>query len=120
VVQTLGPTPKKNLGPPFAVGDVIMCDVCGTAGLQQAFVLSANHPKYRLCLEEGRMVGTHIGEAWMSLRWAPGEFADDQDDPFARVQTNCKLKMGSYGIQVDLQFESLRKIKEAKEFAKAV
>ncbi len=56
----------------------------------------------------------------MSPRWVPGEFAEDQDDPFARVRTNCKLKMGSYGIQVDSQLESLQKIKEAKEFAKAV
>ncbi len=116
----LGPKPKKNPGPPFAVGDVIMCNICGTAGLQQAFVLSADHPKYHLCLEEGRTVGTHVGEAWMSPRWVPGEFVEDQDDPFARVWTNYKLKMGSYGIQVDLQLESLQKIKEAKEFAKAV
>ncbi len=101
----LGPKPKNNLGPPFAMGDVIMCDVRGTAGLQQAFVLSADHPKYPLHLEEGWTVRTHVGEAWMSPRWAPGEFAEDQDDPFARVWTNCKLKMGSYGIQVDLQLE---------------
>jgi hypothetical protein len=56
----------------------------------------------------------------MSPRWAPGEFAEDQDDPFARVWTNGKLKKGSYGIQVDLQLESLQKIKETQEFTKAV
>ncbi len=116
----LGPNPKKNPGPPFAVGEVIMCDIRGMAGLQRAFVLSVDHPKYRLRLEEGRIVGTHIGEAWMSPRWVPGEFVKDQDDPFARVQTDCKLKMGSYGIQVDSQLESLKNIMEAKEFVKAV
>jgi hypothetical protein len=44
----LGPEPKKNPGPPFAMGDVIMCHVRGTAGLQRAFILSADHPKYPL------------------------------------------------------------------------
>jgi hypothetical protein len=61
----LGPEPPKNPGPPFAVGDIIMCEVRGTAGLQRAFVLCADHPKYRLCLEEGKTIGTHIGKAWM-------------------------------------------------------
>jgi hypothetical protein len=115
----LGPEPPKNPGPPFAVGDIIMCDVRGTAGLQRAFVLSADHPKYRLCLEEGKTVGTHIGKAWMAPRWAPGEFAPDQDDPFREERGNGRLKLGSYGTHMDSQLELLRKIKEAKEFAKA-
>ncbi len=33
---------------------------------------------------------------------------------------NGRLKLGLYGIHMDSQLESLRKIKEAKEFAKAV
>ena len=97
-----------------------MCDVRGTAGLQRAFVLSADHSKYQLCLEEGKTIGTHIGKAWMAPQWAPGEFVPDQDDPFREERGNGCLKLGLYGIHMDSQLESLRKIKEAKEFAKAV
>jgi hypothetical protein len=59
----LGPGPKPNTGPPFAVGDIIVCGTRGTSGLQRAFVLLADHPKYWLCLEEGKTIGTHVGEA---------------------------------------------------------
>jgi hypothetical protein len=75
-----------------------------------------NHPKYCIRLEEGKTVGTSIGESWLTPRWAPSEFAPDQDDPFAKEKTNKKLKMGLYGIHVDSQIKLLRKIKEAKEF----
>jgi hypothetical protein len=50
----------------------------------------------------------------------PSEFAPEQDDPFLKENANKKLKMGSYGIHVDSQLEALGKVKEAKEFAKAV
>jgi len=46
-----------NPGPPFAVGDVIMSDV-GKHGLQWAFVLRADHPRYQLRLADGTTVGT--------------------------------------------------------------
>jgi hypothetical protein len=56
----------------------------------------------------------------LSPCWAPGEFAPEQDDLFLKEKANKKLKMGSYGIHIDSQLEALRKVKEAKEFAKAV
>ena len=63
----LGPGLKLNTGPPFAMGDIIICNVRGTLGLQRLFVLLADHPKYRFCLEEGKTVGTYVGEAWLTL-----------------------------------------------------
>ncbi len=43
----IGPGPKLNSGPPYAVGDVIVCDSPGASrGLQRAFVLGADHPIY--------------------------------------------------------------------------
>jgi hypothetical protein len=123
----VGPGPRSNPGPPFAVGDVIMCDAPGhllgtdtITRLQRAFVLKAEHPRYRLRLESGATIWTHTGESWLKPRWAPGEFAENQDDPFKDERVNQNLKTGSYGIHIDAQLESLRKIKEAKEFAKAV
>jgi hypothetical protein len=60
------------------------------------------------------------GESWLNPCWVLGEFTPDWDDPFVKEKANKKLKMGSYGIHVDSQLEALRKVKEAKEFAKAV
>ncbi len=41
------PGPRINPGPPYALGDVIMCDTPGASrGLQRAFVLWADHPNY--------------------------------------------------------------------------
>jgi hypothetical protein len=122
----IGPALRLNPGPLFAVGDVIMCDVPGHAlgmdpmGLQRGFVLEADHPIYQIRLETGAMVQTNAGESWLRPRCAPGQFVADQDDPFADLQDNPKLKVGSYGLHVDSQHESLEKAVEAKAFAKAV
>jgi hypothetical protein len=97
-----------------------MSNARGTSGLQRAFVLSADHPKYRLRLENKNTIGTHVGKAWLAPQWALGKFAGDQDDPFKEERSNKRLRMGSCSILVDSQIESVRKIKEAKEFAKAV
>ncbi len=83
-------------------------------------MLKADHPRYCLCLENGATIWTHTGESWLKPRWASGEFTEDQDDPFKDKRLNQNLKSGSYGIHIDAQLKSLRKIKEAKEFAKAV
>jgi hypothetical protein len=53
-----------NLGPLFAVGDESMSDV-GKHGLQRAFVLRADHPKYQLRLENGSTIGTSMHESWL-------------------------------------------------------
>jgi hypothetical protein len=120
------PTLQLNPGPPFAVGNVIMYDVSGHAlgmdpmGLQRGFVLEADHPKYQIRLETGARVHTNARESWLQPRYAPGQFAADQDDPFVDLQDNPKLKVGSYGLHVDSQHESLEKAVKAKALAKAV
>ncbi len=62
-------------------------------------------------------------ESWLKARWATGpgtQFTDDKDDPFADLRVNPNLNIGSYGIHVDAQHDTLAKIVEAKAFAKAV
>jgi len=54
-----------NSGPPFAVGDVIMSDV-GNHGMQRAFVLRADHPRYQLRLADGTTIGTSTHEPGFS------------------------------------------------------
>jgi hypothetical protein len=57
----LGPPPRLNAGPLFAVGYVIMCDVPGRlygldpgwSLLQQGFFLEAKDPRYKIQLENG-------------------------------------------------------------------
>jgi hypothetical protein len=67
----IGPALRLNPGPPFAVGDVIMCDVPGHAlgmdpmGLQRGFDLEADHPIYQIRLETGVRVHTNVGESWL-------------------------------------------------------
>ncbi len=120
-----------NPGPPFAVGNVIHCDV-RKHGLQRAFLLKLDHPRYKLRLESGTMGSTSIKESWLALRlasWAGNlkDIALDQDDPFSSIRRQVELgrskekqKMGLYGVHGDAQHESLHLVEEAKAFEKAV
>ena len=123
-----GPPPKFESGPPFAVGQVILCDVPAHvhggvpfgSSFERGFIMEADHPRYKIQLERGAVVWTSTTESYLIPRYAPGQFAPDQDDPFANLRDNSTLKMGSYGIHVDAQLESLEKIAQAKAFSKAV
>jgi hypothetical protein len=127
----LGPSPMKNPGPPFKVGDIILCDIPGQLWgmdlkvnwLQRGFVMEANHPSYKIRLDKGATVWTNTQESWLQPRWAtkPGtQFAADQDDPFADMRSDPTLRIGSYGIHVNTQHDLLEKIAKVKTHAKAV
>ena len=72
----LGPSPVKNPGPPFKVGDVILCDIPGqlwgmdpkVAILQRGFVMEAADPRYKIRLEQGATVWTNTREFWLKSR----------------------------------------------------
>jgi hypothetical protein len=54
------------------------------------------------------MVWTNTTESWLQLQWAQGpgtEFAGDQDNPFTDLQSDSKLRLGLYGLHVDLQLD---------------
>ena len=126
-----GPSPAKNPGPPFKEGDVILCDIPGQlwgmdpkiSCLQRGFIMQADDPNYKIRLEQGATVWTNRSESWLRPRWAMGpgtEFAEDVDDPFADLRNDPTLRFGSYGVHINAQCDALKKIAEAKEFAKAV
>ena len=126
-----GPIPARNPGPPFAVGQVILCDVSGhlsgldptVSVLQREFIMEAEDPRYKIRLENGATYWTDSQESWLHAWWAQGpgtQFAEDQDNPFADMQSDTSLRLGSYGIHIDSQRNSLEKVGEAKAFAKAV
>ena len=52
-------------------------------------------------------------------RYAPGYFSPDAGDPFKDLQMKQGVKNGSFGIRIDAQLDSLRRVRQAKEFAKA-
>ncbi len=70
--HVIGPPPRFNPGPPFDVGEVIICDipghphgVCYIPGhphgvpnglLQRGFVLQSEHPRNQIHLESGQML----------------------------------------------------------------
>ncbi len=100
----LEPSPTKNTGPPFKVGDMILCNIPGNFGgmdpkvswLQQGFVMEADHPYYKIQMEKGAMVWTNTRDSWLKARWATGpgtQFADNKDDPFADLRANPNLKL---------------------------
>ena len=85
--------------------------------------MEAEDPRYKIRLENSATCWTDLQESWLHARWAqePGtQFAEDQDDPFADLQGNTSLRLGSYGIHIDSQRDSLEKVGKAKALAKAV
>jgi hypothetical protein len=124
----LGPAPRSNPRPPFAVGNVILCDVPGClyggspvrSVLQRGFVIEAEDPRYKIRLENGATVWTDMVESWLKPWWAPGKFAKNQDDLFANFHVEPMLRLGSYGLHIDSQLDSLEKVVQAKAFSKAV
>jgi hypothetical protein len=107
-------------GPPLPVGFLILADV-GKHGLLQAFVMKSDYPQYQLRLESGATKSTSIHEAWLAPRILG--MAPDQDDLFAKIREQVErgpLRMGSYGVHGDAQWESLCLVDEAKAFTKAI
>ena len=89
-----GPSLARNPGPPFTVGQVILCGVPehlsgldpNVSVLQRGFVIEAEGPSYKIRLENRAMCWTDSQESWLHAWWAQGpgtQFAKDQDDPFA-------------------------------------
>ena len=97
----------------------MLCEANGWV-LQQAFVMEANHPWCRLCLQNGQEIDTGIMPAGLLPRYAPGPFDPDVDDPFKDIWSEPLVKSGSHGIQIDDQLDSLQRVQHAKEFAKAI
>jgi len=108
---------------PFAVGEVITCDV-GDHGPQRGFVMKADHPRYKLRFKGGATLTTSHSKAFLIPRLKG--LAPHQDDPFNKVRKEVERgvagqpRVGSYGVHGDAQRESLCLVDEAKVFSKAV
>ena len=113
-----GGPPKQNSGPPYSVGEEVLCEANGIP-LQRAFVLEADHPRYRLRLYSGQELNTAVTPARLIPWYVPGYYAPDVENPFKDLHMKQGIKKGSFGIRIDAQLDSLRKVRQAKEFARA-
>ena len=104
-----------NPGPPFKVGDVLLCDIPGhlwgmdpmVNWLQRGLVMEADHPSYKIRMEKGATVWTNMRESWLKPQPAPGQFAKVQDDPFKDLRSDPTLRIDSYGLHIDSHHHSL-------------
>ena len=110
---------SASLGPPFAVGDEILCDP-GDDHIVRAYVLKAEDPRYQLLLEDGREVDTGRQRAFLFPAPPPEKFAPPPPVAAFESMTSTLDGRGSFGLHVDAQLTSLERIREAKAFAKAV
>ena len=72
--------------------------------------MEAEDPRYKIWLENSATCWTDLQESWLHTRWAQGpgtQFAKDQEDPFVDLRGDTNLLLGSYGIHIDSQHDSL-------------
>ncbi len=119
-----GPSVQFNPGPPFAVGDILLCDV-EEFGLQKGLVTRADHPSYEICLDCGHVVDTSVTSAVLFPSYAEWEGNTNKFAPYVEPDIFTKLQQeisqsGSYGMHINAQNTALRLVDEAKAYAKAV
>ena len=119
-----GPPVQFNPGPPFATGDIVLCDV-EEFGKRWGLVTRSDHPNYVICLDNGHVVDTAITSAVLIPSYAEWEGNTNDLAPYVEPALFTKLRSemcqsGSYGMHLDAQRTALRLVKEAKEYAKAV
>ena len=117
------PAPHPSDGPPFAVGDTVVADPStptAPVAPQRGCVMEANHPWYVIHLEGGHLLRLNCHKNALF----PGRLDGKEDrgpeelDAVARG-LEASGKLGSFGIQIDSQLHSLRRIVEEKRYAKA-
>jgi len=120
------PAPAYLQGPPFAVGDLVVVDLEKAGMLEKACVVEAKHPHYVLHMEDGRSVAADsMTSALFPKSIKPGDegfmdFDESTSMKEFRRDLGARGQLGSFGIQLDSQLHSLRRIKEEKKYAKAV
>ena len=106
-----GPPLQFNPGPPFAKGDIVMCDV-EEFGLRPGFVTCADHPRYIICLDNGHEVDTSRTPAHLIPSYAEWEGNTNDLAPYVEPPIFVKLRselsqLGSFGVHIDAQRTAL-------------
>ena len=100
-----------NPGPPFAIGDIVLCDV-EEFGLQKRCVTRADHPSYIICLDNGHVVDTAETPAGLIQSYAEWEGNTNNFAPYVEPPIFAKLwsetsQLGLFGVQIDTQCKAL-------------
>ena len=103
----------------FAIGDEIVIDL-GDGCLQRAFVTEADHPWYTVRSLSGQHHQLGPNQGFMFHLPSDPKLAKERSPEFADLRADQSLKIGSFGVYLDSQRFSLQRIKEEKQFAKAV
>ena len=119
-----GPPVQFNPGPPFAICDIVLCDV-EEFGLQKGLVTRADHPSYVICLDSGHVVDTSVTSAVLIPSYAEWEGNTNGFALYMEPAIFTKLRHEisqsvSYGVHIDAHHTALRLVDEAKAYAKAV
>ena len=70
-------------------------------------------------LHNEQEIDTGVTLAGLIPRYTLVCFPPDADDPFKDLQMGRGIKNGLFGIQIDAQLDSLQRVHQVKEFAKA-
>ena len=112
------PAPKHEAGPPFAVGDLVVIIWSRSdpmLGGEQGCVVDAHHPWYSLHMRDGRLRRVNANRSVLR----PGSLKTEGETQLcSRLEEEGR--MGSFGIHMDTQLKSLRRIAEEKQYAKVV
>ena len=94
----------------------------GDGHLHKVFVLKADHPWYKVRMENGcdkEISVSSLGRAALFDNRDP-KLAPPRRDEFVGDEEAAALVMGSFGLRIDALRRSLRRVEEEKEHAKAV
>ena len=114
------PAPAYGDGPPFATGDIVVVQLDDNVTLMRAFVCEANHPWYCLQFPDSKLVRVNANEVAMFPKSSKFNFDETDEMKQLRRDMAGESKLGSFGVQMDSQLHSLRRIKDEKQYAKAV
>ena len=101
-----------NPGPPFAVSDIVLCDV-EEFEWQKGFITRAEHPTYIVGLENCHVGDTAVSSASLIPNYAEWEGNTNDFATYVVPPLFLKLReelgqMGSFGVHLDAQQTALR------------
>lgn len=118
------PPQATRRGPPFAVGDLVVCEAGPHKALTRAVITEADHPWYDLHLDGGNRSRVSSQDTFITLNTkAPPDCPDFDSSPeikAVRQDLEQQGRIGSYGVHNDAHHLSLHRLREEKDYSKAV
>jgi hypothetical protein len=118
------PPVQFNPGPPFAFGDIVLCDV-EEFGLTRGLVTRAENSGYIICLDNGHVVDTSktpedLIPSYVEWKGNTNDFVPYVEPPIFIKLRSEMTQLGSFGTHIYAQRTALWTVVKAKDCAKAV